>query len=159
MLSPRHATRWAGVGLLVAAAAFFLAGCSPRRAPVNLPGYGTSADRNPTGSSSLIPTRKAFSIFGNATGLYPGATLSVVLTVTNPQPFALEVTSITTTVGNASPVCPSSYLNVSSFNGPLHVAARGHASTTVHASMAHSAPDACEGAVFPLQYTGQGQRA
>ena len=155
----RHATRWAGVGLLVAAAAFFQTGCSPRAAPVDLPGYGTSAaDPHPTGSSTLIQSRRGFSISGELTGLYPGAILSLVLTVTNPQTFALKVTSITTTVGDASPVCPSSYLSVSSFNGPLQVAAEGHASATVVASMDHSAPDACQGAAFPLQYMGQGQK-
>jgi hypothetical protein len=91
-----------------------------------------------------------FTISGKATGLYPGASLPLVLTVSNPQQFTIDVTSITTTVGNASPSCPASLLTVTSFSGDLLVPGQSKATHVVTATLSHATPDACQGVVFPI---------
>jgi hypothetical protein len=77
-----------------------------------------------------------------------------VLTVSNPQTASITVTSITTAVGAPSSSCAASNVSVASDAGKLVVAAGGKAKVTVHVTMAHSAPNACKGKVFPFHYTG-----
>ena len=76
-----------------------------------------------------------------------------MLTVTNPQKVAITVTSITTAVSNASTKCVAANLKVTTFSGHLVVKAGKTAQATVNATMPHSAPNACQGAHFPLLYT------
>jgi hypothetical protein len=45
---------------------------------------------------------------------------------------------------------------VSSFSGHLVVAAKKKAKATVQVTMVHTAPNGCQGAVFPFHYTGTG---
>jgi len=97
---------------------------------------------------------ETFIITGKVSGLYPGSTFPLVLTVTNPYSFAITVTSITTTVSNASSTCLAANVNVSSFSGHLLVGAGKTAKTAVTAKMLHSAPNPCQGVVFPLRYSG-----
>ena len=119
--------------------------CGTGRPPgVSLVGTGAAAGG----------TQGRFAITGSVTGLYPGASLPLVLTVANPEPFTIDVTSITTTVGDASAGCKAAYLSVASFNGNLLVSAHSHATVAVNATLDHSAADACQGAVFPLTYSG-----
>jgi hypothetical protein len=80
----------------------------------------------------------------------------LVLTVFNQSKVGITVTSITTTVGNASAACPAADFYVTRFTGSLAIPAFHAASVTVVATMSHSAPDACQGAVFPLYYSGLG---
>jgi hypothetical protein len=80
------------------------------------------------------------------------------LTVSNPQPFALTVTSITTKVKDASAGCRAVNLSVSVFAGGLRTPAHGSATTSVQVSLAPGAPDACSGADFPLVFSGVGRR-
>ena len=96
----------------------------------------------------------SFSISGKVTGLYPGKTLSLVLSVKNPQTFSITVTSITTAVSNASSTCLAANVTVTAFSGSLVVGAGKTGKVTVKATMAHSAPNACQGAFFPFHYTG-----
>lgn len=95
-----------------------------------------------------------FSISGSVSGLFPGSSLPLVLTVTNPHPFPIQITSIATSVGSPSPGCASSNLAVTEFAGKLMVPANSTANVTLTATLGHTTPDACQGAVFPLHYTG-----
>jgi hypothetical protein len=116
------------------------------------------------GSAATLPTPQTapesgnapsrFSISGGVTGLYPGASLPLVLTIINPQHFSIDVISVTTSVGDASAACPSSNLSVTAFNGNLIVPEQGNATLVLTASLTYFAPDACQGAVFPLTYSG-----
>ena len=96
----------------------------------------------------------AFRITGSISGLYPGGPLSLRLTVTNDENFRIEVSSITTTVHDAAPSCPAADLAVGRYAGPLVVPANGTRSTHVPARLSHAAGNACQGAVFPLSYSG-----
>jgi hypothetical protein len=88
--------------------------------------------------------------------MYPGDSQLLVLTIFNPNKVHVTVTSITTTVGSASSGCPASDFYVTPFTGSLAVPPFHERSAAVIATMAHSAPNACQGAVFPLTYSGLG---
>jgi hypothetical protein len=156
----RPATRLASVGFLVAAAAAAasLAVFWPQPAHASLTGYGRSDQAVPAATrASSANTRLRFLIGGSVGGMFPGKSRPLTLTILNPNKVEITVTSITTAVGNASPGCPASDFSVTPFAGsltvlPFHV---GH--TTVTATMAHSAPNACQGEVFPLFYSGMGR--
>lgn len=96
----------------------------------------------------------AFRIGGSVGGLYPGDSATLILTVTNPQHFAIVVTSISTTVGSPKPGCGAGYLTVAGFSGKLVVGARSSQQVSVQATLSHAAPDPCQGVVFPLHYDG-----
>ena len=121
-----------------------------------LHGQGRS---RPTAAAVKDDPHGTFTIAGSVGGLYPGASARLVLTVSNPQPFAIDVTSITTTVGDASASCAASNLTVAAFSGNLNVPGRSSARVAVPVALGHAAPDACQGAVFPLTYSGLAQKA
>jgi len=102
---------------------------------------------------------KSFAISGRVGGLYPGAVLPLPLTITNPWNFAIIVTSISAAIYAGGPACAAANLSVSTFSGHLVVDARGLAHTSLEVALAHSAPDTCQGAVFPLVYSGVARRA
>lgn len=128
----------------------------------SLTGFGSSLNgtvvastRSASGRATGTKSRPPFSIAGGVTGLYPGLTAPMVLTVSNPGQTQITVTSVTTSVGDASASCLAGDVSVSAFSGRLVVPAHGSATLSVSATMAHSAPDGCQGAVFPFTYTGQ----
>lgn len=155
-----------GSAVLVGALSLGLAGGSsePRTAHEELVGLGvsggvsgTAGDR--TSTAALALSVSTFRIAGSVAGLFPGFGMTLMLTVTNPQPFKIVVTSITTSVGNANVGCTAANVSIAAFSGKLLVPAQGSAHTSVPVSMAASAPDACIGATFPLSYRGLAQKA
>ena len=135
---------------------------SPGPGRVLLTGFGSSLNgkvvsstRGASGRATGTKSRPPFSIGGGVTGLYPGLTVPMVLTVSNPGQTQITVTSVTTSVGDASASCLAGDVSVSAFSGRLVVPAHGSATLAVSATMAHTAPDGCQGAVFPFTYTGQ----
>ena len=149
----RHAVAVLAAGAVLLAVAQVRLGAG---APggIALVGAGAAAVSDPGAAPLMTGSSSRFSISGNVAGLYPGASLLLVLTISNPQQFAIVVNSITTSVGSPSASCSAANLSVSSFLGSLAVPAQGTATVTVTATMPHSAPNACQGAVFPLQYSG-----
>jgi hypothetical protein len=101
----------------------------------------------------------AFRIGGSVGGLYPGFSTQLVLTVVNSQSYKIVVTSITTRVGAPKAGCSASNLIVGAFTGHLKVKAHKSAQLSVPVTLSHAAPDACQGVVFPLTYSGLGRRA
>jgi LPXTG-motif cell wall-anchored protein len=97
-----------------------------------------------------------FTLTTNYTGLYPDADVTVPVTVHNPMAYDLAVHTAAVEVGNANPGCTAGYLEASSFSGD--VVAPAHADTTIpiRMHMLASAPDACQGATFPLSFTASG---
>jgi hypothetical protein len=122
-------------------------------AELTILGVGT-ATVTPSASADTPPSEARFTISGTVTGLYPGSLRPLVLTVSNRQAFAIAVTSITTVVASPNAACSAMNLSVASFSGRLIVPARSSASLTVIASLSHSAPNACQGSIFPLHYSG-----
>jgi hypothetical protein len=120
--------------------------------------HGVGSSGSPVVQQEKDP-RGTFRISGSVGGLYPGNTAKLVLTVTNPEAYAIVVETISTTVSSPGAGCGASYLVVTSFSGHLSVPAHGSASVSVPVTLGHAAPDACQGLVFPLQYTGSGSKA
>jgi hypothetical protein len=121
-------------------------------------GGGPGKVRSPHGrpvTDPLIP----FSISGSIGGLYPGDTSPMQLTVNDRERYAITVTSVSTVVRDGGRRCSSSYLHVSAWSGRLAVAAQGTAHLSVLVTLTHSAPDACQGAVFPFGYSGIARRS
>ena len=124
-----------------------------RPAAAMLHGSGTS---RPVAGSSV---NDSFRIAGSVGGLYPGGTAALVLTLSNTAHFAIVVTSVTTQVASPEPGCSGSYLTVEPFAGARTVPAEGTAQITVPVVLSHAAPDPCQGAVFPLAYSGLARKA
>lgn len=141
----------AGVVLVAIAQLRFGAG---HQADFAVVGAGAATVTPSVSAPATSSERSGFSISGSVSGLYPGASLPLVLTVSNPHAFAIDVTSVTTSVGTPNAGCASSKLTVTPFAGNLVVADHATATLTVTATLSHDAPDACQGVVFPLQYSG-----
>jgi hypothetical protein len=155
----RYALPVLAIGLLIVIGTGRASGTRGLTSGITLVGYGSSEPNGqpPPGAASAPgggPQTMTFSISGKVVGLYPGNTRTLALKVTNPNTVAITVTSITTTVSNASSVCVAANVKVTSFTGSLSVAAGKSVTVNVKATMLHSAPNPCQGAVLPFHYTG-----
>jgi hypothetical protein len=151
--------RAAGLAIAAFTVALVAAGSS-HRAPAYadtlvLSGAGTAGAPVATSAAAA----GSFRISGSVAGLYPGAQLPLVLTVTNPKYFAIVVSSLSVAVAAATPGCGAANLTATSFSGNLQVPALGTAAVSLQVTLAHSAPNACQGVVFPLHYTGLASKA
>jgi hypothetical protein len=151
-LATKRSMLTAAFAVGVAAVLILLTAAHSSRA--TLRGSGAS-----TAAAATAATPGTFRISGSVGGLYPGGSAQLVLTVANPQHFAIVVTSISTAVGSPTPGCAASFLHVAAFAGALTVGAESAAQVSVPVVLDHAAPDACQGAVFPLQYAGVAGRA
>jgi hypothetical protein len=120
------------------------------------PVSGVEAVNASTLESGRVTRPASFDISGATSGLYPGRTASLVLVISNVQKVSITVTSITTTVGNASAQCLAANVKVTSFIGHQIVPAGGKAHVIVEFAMAHSAPNSCQGGHFSFEYQGLG---
>jgi P pilus assembly chaperone PapD len=119
-------------------------------------GIGSGSDATPAEATSSAPTTvsNGFRISGSVNGLFPGKVAPLALKVTNPQKFAIVVKSLSVSVSGASATCTAANVTVTSFSGALSVPAGGSAVATVQIALLHSAPNDCQGALFPLLYHG-----
>ena len=104
----------------------------------------------PAGAS--VPAAGDIEVTGEVDGLYPGAMKTLDARVTNPLPFTIRVTSLGASVGNASPGCLASMLEVDTSTTTVDVAPGATGTVPVRVRMDHSAPDACESVTFPLVF-------
>lgn len=113
-------------------------------------------------ASATTPAHAAdpqFTLTAGYQGLYPDARVAVPVTVHNPQSFPIEVSTASATVGDARSDCPSRYVSVTTFAGRVRVPAYGTSIVPMQFHMLASAPDACQGAVFPLTFRASGAPA
>lgn len=144
-------------GVVLAASSQLRLGAGPS-AGLTINGAGAASVSASTSGQAPPGHSDAFGISGSVSGLYPGASLPLTLTITNREPFLIVVTSISTSVGKPKAGCDATNLGVTQFTGELRVPSGGAAQLTVTATLAHAAPDACQGAVFPLRYAGTALR-
>ncbi len=98
-----------------------------------------------------------FTIAGDVTGLAPGVDRPVILTMANPTMFHIEVMSVGVTVQDTAS-CPITFS--SAYAGGLIVDPTASAPASVgFLTLSSSATDACQGAQFPLTYTGTAIKA
>jgi hypothetical protein len=105
---------------------------------------------------SALPVRAedGFEIAGEVVGLYPGAHATLDAQVTNPHPFAIRVITTTVTVLDAGPACPASMLEIGDSQASVEIPPRETGTVPLDVRMSRGAPNACQGATWPLQFTG-----
>jgi hypothetical protein len=105
-------------------------------------------------SASAVHAADTFEIAGEVDGLYPGADTTLDARVTNPHPFGIRVISTTVTVFDASLGCPASMLEIDDSQATAEVPAGGTGTVPLDVRMSRGAPDACQGATWPLAFAG-----
>ncbi len=112
------------------------------------------------GSSRSRDSRVAstFTLHGRVVGLYPGARTRLVIAVHNRGRRRLRVHSITTRARDAKPGCSAKNVRVAAFHGRLPVGAGRWRNVTVSVRMLPTTAVACQGAVFPLVFSGRATR-
>jgi len=138
----------AGVGLLTFGA-FSFAGSSAASKP---PASAKSNNGQANGHRDFV-------VSGQVEDLRPGGTRPMVLTVRNPNSIGIRVTSLTVRAGAASAGCSASSLTLPQWTGSLVVPKNGTATLTVQVGLKPTAPDACQGAQWPLTYGGTAVKA
>ena len=111
-------------------------------------------------SSSAATTRPAattsFELTGDVTGIYPNATVVAPVRVHNSEQYALTVERTQVLIGDAAAGCDAANLTATAVGPPVVVAAGGVANIPIQVHMLASAPDACQGATFPLTFVAEG---
>jgi hypothetical protein len=102
--------------------------------------------------------KPSFTITGDVAGLVPLVEGTIEVTVTNRERFDIMVDSLEVSVGDASTDCGREYLVIGPAPLPAVIAARSGSTLVVAARLAHDVPDACQGMVWPLTYTGTASR-
>lgn len=103
-------------------------------------------------SNGVATAQSDFEVGGEIAGLYPGIDTTLQATVTNPQSFPIEVTSVAVQVADLSPECPGSLLRFGSIRASVVISAGATALVPVAVQMDRAAPDACQGVVWPLEF-------
>ena len=111
----------------------------------------------PAAAVAGTASETSFVLSADYVGLFPGADTTVPVTVRNPQQYALLIRSATISVIDASPQCVASNVTAFPFTGDVTVAAGVSVTIPVRMRMSPSAPDACQGATFPLSLRGTGE--
>jgi hypothetical protein len=103
---------------------------------------------------SLAKTQGSFYLSGDVVGLYPGVRMPLTISVTNPNPFPIIVEWISVKPRKANAGCVAKVLRAIGWSTPILVTAGGNRQVTTYVHMRLRAPDACQGATFPLIYKG-----
>jgi hypothetical protein len=113
--------------------------------------------------ATVAPVRaradEQFTLTASYSGLYPGADVTVPVTVHNSLSYDLAVHTAAVTVGDAGPGCPAANLVAGSFAGDVVATAHHDATIPIRMQMPSSAPNGCQGATFPLTFTATGAPA
>ena len=129
-------------------------------------GNGTVTSGKPGTKPDPASDKGVFTISGSVAALTPGSPAPLTVTITNPNGYAIDVTSITTTVGAATPSCPGLRLTVAPYtwtSGPA-ITAPGKGSTTMNLTATYADSlttdtSACKGVTFPLTFAGTAEKA
>ncbi len=114
-----------------------------------LVGHADAQVRTQEGSSP-----GAFTIHGEVGGLYPGLEATLDARIENTEPFPIRVTSVAVAVRDANPGCGAAFLHVDPMTTSIDLPAGAVDQVPIAVRMDHAAPDACQGAAFPLEFTG-----
>jgi hypothetical protein len=97
------------------------------------------------------------------TGLFPGGSRTIALTISNPENQDMRITSIVGSVtGTSSAACSASNVSIGAWSAPsrgLVVPKKGTAPTSLQIRMDGNPPNACQNVTFTLRFTGQGAQA
>jgi hypothetical protein len=114
----------------------------------------TSAAAIPRPATPLgIPAARTVFVHGHVRGLYPGATRPMQVSVRNPAPVSVRLVRMTARVSNASSACLSRNVSIRRFVGAKTIAPLGRIRISLRSRMRRRAPNACQGARFPVTFT------
>jgi hypothetical protein len=95
-------------------------------------------------------------ISGSVSGyLFPGRSMSLVLTISNPNAFGASISSVTATPSSPTAGCPGTSLAATSYSGSLPISGHGTASVTLLVSMSKTAPNVCQHTTYSLTYAAE----
>jgi hypothetical protein len=103
--------------------------------------------------------KRTFGIHGVVGRLYPGRHAVLVLHVQNYQPFAITLHRISVRVHRPSPRCAAGNVRIRPFEGRRRIGARRSVHLRLRVRMRKTAPNGCQGILFPLTYDGKAVRA
>jgi hypothetical protein len=117
----------------------------------------TRASANPMVKQAQPAAASTFTLHAAVSGLYPNATMTASVTVDNPDSRVLRVMAAEVVVADASATCTAANLSAQPFTGSVRIPAHGAGAVPITLHMAASAPDACQGATFPLTLRATGE--
>jgi hypothetical protein len=103
--------------------------------------------------------QRPFVISGEIDGVVPAVASSLPVRLDNPNRFDLSVRTLTVTVADARPGCAADNLVVGAPTLPVTIPANGHAVARVPVRFVDDPANACQGAEFPLTYSGTAAKA
>jgi hypothetical protein len=121
--------------------------------------HATAEGSQPLTAISLAKATGRFYLSGDIVGLYPGFRAPLVISITNPNPLPIVVDWISVKPRDASPGCIGRLVRAVGWSMPILVGAGSTQVVTTHIHMRPRAPDACQGATFPLIYKGRAHLA
>lgn len=110
---------------------------------------GTSPAASPTRAKRPLVT-----ITGSTSGLYPGRRARLPVTFVNRSRSALVLRRITVRVRRARRGCEARELTVGRFPRSVRIRARRRVRVWLPVTLRRTAPNACQGARFPLRVRG-----
>jgi hypothetical protein len=115
--------------------------------------YGVAEAARGGGGGGDRGANAPLTITGDVEGLYPGGAAPLSLRIANPHPFDVTVSSLRVEVRDPGGGCPAATLSVDEPPVGTVLPRRSTATVPVMIRMPTTAPDACQGAAFPLEYT------
>lgn len=113
---------------------------------------GIPADGATLGTATAGESSSPLRVSGYVTGLYPGASKSMTVTVRNPLGDPVEVRWVGAKVRDAGPDCRGENLVAQPSRQQVQIEPHGVSGLELEISMRPSAPDVCQGATFPLRF-------
>ena len=106
------------------------------------------------GAPASAVAEQSFSISGSVAGLAPGIPTALPVTLGNPSAQPITVSQVRVTAADASAGCPASNFVSQEVGGPMVIPGHGQSQQALPVILASNAPTACQGASFPLTFSG-----
>ena len=118
-------------------------------------------DRPDAMTSTAAGTRLRFTLKGNVKGLWPGGRKSLQLRIENRNAFAIRVLSLSLAAQSSNkPGCEAGWIRAPKTKRfRLSVEPLSARVASYPVTLAKNAPNACQGARWPLRFTGTARRA
>ena len=114
-----------------------------------------AAPRAPLTVAADRPLTQPLVVRGHVRGLYPGASKRLRVVVRNRAEVVVRLERLDVRVADASPRCRAANVTVRGFEGSKPIPAGGRRRLRLRARMRAAAPNACQGARFPLTFTAR----
>lgn len=109
--------------------------------------------RDDAGGAAIVPHRMLLS--GRARGLYPGAWKAMRMTVRNPTRAQIVLMRVRARAESVAG-CPGGMVRIRPFRGERPVPPGGRIRIRMVVQLSTAAPDACQGARFPVRFRARG---